>query len=973
MIPHSPINISPHIQLNSPKQNSNNNQEQERSITSIKKEKKTFFLFQYFKNICIAFYKCLKNKKNSILLYLNFPTEIVIFLFPILSISFTLSILFHHYFYGTILFKDYNSEFKIEVLDTIINKENEMEIKMASDRVYYEFEDKISNIIFTKVYLKEMIRHHILSNKTILNISKLIYSDLDNIQFRYSIEEEQIIKYLDNDTISSNNLNELAKIYYLFFPYIISESKSYNNIIRDSFLITYEFNDSLNVVDKFFFNFPSKKKILGRSSNFNVNNIYTEPYIIEENNLTLTKEENEDFYRINWFYEKDLEFRKNINKKKSKLSIENYNSIIESSLSQYHFLIIQYYFEYNNKKFITNNIVSFEQSNAKFNHFDYFIFTMENDETNSKIKQFSDNRTYTISGSKINSLSQSEIYSMYFKLGMKRLNSSFFLDGINYDTFDIEQFNNLNEYYDIIETFKADVSVFSSFFFFGKFLQNIKNIQNNENLLISGFTNKTLINEICGYFNYSAFFEFFYKFKNHINCLSQNEMYYYKETHNIKINEKDNLTFQRDFPHCNCVPLYCLNYQELKNLNDDDFLKLKLNIDNNPEKYIVTNLSLPKKCYLKFYGYEQINKSNIDSYSLNKYLHGDYYNISYISDFTLFLLNVVDNGFYESLINFFKNKLNQKLNKYYLFFDLFVTFNMFLFIIYLFKILRKFSLIIHEFKNKHEAFMFNMEIIKKNEDYSPNINEIEEEDKLSIQNITSFNNNDIKDSSENHPLISSFNENKNEVNNLDNTLLDEVFIIFCKYFNLDPEQVNLNLEKNEKGSKLKAKIELMKEKNELWDLLVHLSQDAPKFRLNLSLDINLYQNTKLNKNFLKGICKIKGTEKRQIYLTQNVLYELLSTERVSDYGLVLNLHFNYIDNSKKNMNDAIKKTMFEDANISKVKLICKKREEIIDEFEKGFEGDDFLKLDKLESTFNFFLINVYHKYITQIIEESHND
>ena len=37
--------------------------------------------------------------------------------------------------------------------------------------------------------------------------------------------------------------------------------------------------------------------------------------------------------------------------------------------------------------------------------------------------------------------------------------------------------------------------------------------------------------------------------------------------------------------------------------------------------------------------------------------------------------------------------------------------------------------------------------------------------------------------------------------------------------------------------------------------------------------------------------------------------------------------------------------MFEDALASKVKLICKKREEIIDEFEKGFEGDDFLKLD----------------------------
>ena len=63
---------------------------------------------------------------------------------------------------------------------------------------------------------------------------------------------------------------------------------------------------------------------------------------------------------------------------------------------------------------------------AKFNNFDYFINTMENDDINEELKQFSDNRTYTISGSKINSLSQSEIYSMYFKLGIKRLNSSFF-------------------------------------------------------------------------------------------------------------------------------------------------------------------------------------------------------------------------------------------------------------------------------------------------------------------------------------------------------------------------------------------------------------------------------------------------------------------------------------------------------------------------------------------------------------------
>ena len=82
--------------------------------------------------------------------------------------------------------------------------------------------------------------------------------------------------------------------------------------------------------------------------------------------------------------------------------------------------------------------------------------------------------------------------------------------------------------------------------------------------LISVFTNTTLINKICGYFNYSAFFDFFYNIDDPINCLSENEMYIYKISHNIKINEKNNLTSKRDYPHCNCVLLYCLNYNELK-------------------------------------------------------------------------------------------------------------------------------------------------------------------------------------------------------------------------------------------------------------------------------------------------------------------------------------------------------------------------------------------------------------------------
>ena len=51
-------------------------------------------------------------------------------------------------------------------------------------------------------------------------------------------------------------------------------------------------------------------------------------------------------------------------------------------------------------------------------------------------------------------------------------------------------------------------------------------------------------------------------------------MYIYKISHNIKINEKNNLASKRDYPHCNCVPLYCLN-SKLKHFKKKRFFRFK--------------------------------------------------------------------------------------------------------------------------------------------------------------------------------------------------------------------------------------------------------------------------------------------------------------------------------------------------------------------------------------------------------------
>ena len=52
------------------------------------------------------------------------------------------------------------------------------------------------------------------------------------------------------------------------------------------------------------------------------------------------------------------------------------------------------------------------------------------------------------------------------------------------------------------------------------------------------------------------------------------------------------------------------------------------------------------------------------------------------------------------------------------------------------------------------------------------------------------------------------------------------------------------------------------------------------------------------------------------------------------------------------------------------KLILKRKNVLIDIFKNRFESDDFLNYNKLDSAFNFFLINSYYKYSRQIALEN---
>jgi len=55
-----------------------------------------------------------------------------------------------------------------------------------------------------------------------------------------------------------------------------------------------------------------------------------------------------------------------------------------------------------------------------------------------------------------------------------------------------------------------------------------------------------------------------------------------------------------------------------------------------------------------------------------------------------------------------------------------------------------------------------------------------------------------------------------------------------------------------------------------------------------------------------------------------------------------------------------------------IKLILKQKNELMEYFKFKFESDDYINYNRIESSFNFFLVNSYYKYLKQIVLEGYN-
>ena len=666
---------------------------------------------------------------------------------------------------------------------------------------------------------------------------------------------------------------------------------------------------------------------------------------------------------------------------------------------------MQSYFHSDNKSYIINIIYFIGQKIIKDEYLDFSTFILINDSILPMIEEkYSDNDTFLISKSRIPELALSSKLSQYFHYGMYDKNYNFFKHGVSFDNINIQTLAEPLKYYKSSERFNIDLRYFSSLYLYSslyRILDYNKTTEETKPLTEIYFFNKdNILQNICSRINFNSYIS--YLKLEQIDCFDDNNLLYYSE----RDTQEDIFHFNYNtMPYCICLPLYCLK-----------------NLDNNhvPDKIeYIEEMILPDKCQNNYKTYLNgineifknqsdevisflefnfgLNDINIFSENIKESIEKEYYIIkSYkfpqFPDLTFLIFSFVDNSPLKEILCNLITKIDT-IKSYYIIIELsgmilaFVIGN-----IIIIRNIKKISNVIFDFEKIHEKFLYKLESssmsgLNKNNDntiFNSNFN-IDSEKLSNTDNLGLIKNVKIT-------------EDSNIDNNLffsnENSLFNELLLLYCKYYNITKEELIKKNYKSKHSNKKKDKYQ-SEEENELFKFLRIMSIYIPKFKLNVSVEYNFYLNSNLNNNYIKSITKGQHLKARQ--LTQSVIFELLSTECTQDNsGLITNLNFKYITNiniDSKIDNNAIKNSMFsfadtemknfkhkifeskdiliEDENIKdNLKIIWKEKNKVFEELENNFENDDYLKKEKLREAFDSFLINTYYKYLQKILTDS---
>jgi hypothetical protein len=965
----------------------------------IKKQKVSFIkkILNIFINIKKSFIYIIKrcmNFKSKI----SIIAQTTLFLIPITIFCLLLIIYVHMHFYEDLYIFNLTKLFKEDFLDYYIVEMDDMHSELDGYVAKENYLD-LENQLFYEVYYKELASIGILDspNKQILpNISlhsETLYLFLDKDEKLidagdiYTIPKNKAKKYIDD----RGSLGELAKIFYYMIP-IMGNGAFYMNIfINQTFFIAYELNETKQIKDKeLFFTIPRKKDSFIDNDNFTPTGNQLNP-IIENKKSRDTNQLYDFHYNENWFVKQDYEFRESINISQdshSEISLAHLNNEHNGNINKSLIITSQQYIKRNDKNYIINIIFFLKQNilNKKTNEYSTFIIRKnQNFSENIEKEKYSDNETYVILKSDITEYSLTNIDYQYFHYGLHDINYSFYRNGIFFDSFNLDSLHNPFKYYSTVGKFQTDLKYLTTLYLYKSLFQSINYAiisKKREEIYLYSFNDEERVKSICNAINLKEYIG--YMKNSDIDCFSVENSLYYNES---LFKNKSMIDIHSKYPHCSCLPLYCL--EKYENIKDKDF------IDDNIT--LASKINLPNKCQNYFMSYSKPEDSTIN-YTSYHYVYNYYH--SFIgsrvvlpnNDYIKFQLQEINQlpGYFFFIVTQIASNADLFLYYYYnlstkvqIIVLVSVSFfiSSFVFVIVIYLSLRKYTLIIKEFKEKYELFLFQSE---GNEE--SNENKIKKNTEEKKNHITE----------EIMPLLQ--NENVSEKNNLnlnENSLLSDLFSIFCKYYKISSHDIEKFFLIQKHETKSQMKINMMMEKNELFKLLSMFSVYAPIFKLNLSLEYKMYNYSQIIKKYDQYISQVMNIDKEQTRLTQNILYELLSTENISDYGLVTNFNFKYISNIKAEFKEnSIKNAIFiniinkrrgnsiskeisindeflllKDGDEHNIKLVLKKRNELIEMFRRKIqsESDEYININKLESSFNFFLINSYYKYLKQIV------
>ena len=775
----------------------------------------------YFSKCFINCFSSFKNKKKKWFSNCSIMNQFLIMFLSITQVISSFLIIVHIYFFDNIFKFDYFTLVKEEYLQKVIKDVDNVIFDLSSEYIKNHVEE-IGNLLFFKIYFDELISIGLLDGDNIFpNISNITQTFFDFMEpllvidrsnLNFSIPSNMSRKYIDE---RNDSLAELAKVYYNIFPMISFQAFAIQNYINQSFLVAYEMDEDNNVIgEQLYFNFPRPNNNIISCNNFNPCNDFISPKI-NKTKSSHSKLLNNSFYSENWFTKQDYDFRESSKFGDNKLSYFHLNINYELKLNQSFVVTLQNFIKNNKcKRYIINNIYFIGKKALILDSFDHSVFLVTNASNSVKEEKYSDNRTFVISKSNITEITLSSLVDHYFHYSIISNDYNFYYDGIFYDNINLNYLSESTKYYTTIKEFNFDLRYFSPLYLYTKLFQKSSyhtNYSNEEHINIFTFNEKWHIHDICNKFNFQIYKN--YLIENKINCWNNKNLMYYNEG---KVN--NSIMDGVSIPFCICLPLYCIQN------NNKDF-------DPNKIEY-VEKINLPEKCQnnLKYYRNGIINRNadeadifDIENEELKfgqpiiQQLEVEYIKFSFQKykgeeDLNFIIISIADNKASKIILTQFVKKLNQLRVYFIITVTISTTFLEFFMNILIIINLCRISNIIYEYINNLNIFLANLKSKKDNKENIDNDFNYKEKTGFIIDTSNNFDNlpllkKDFLEKKINNKLRYSFN-------NDDNYLIDSIFKIYCKYYQIPEEKMLINFKENQ----IKTKEKALYENNELFKL-----------------------------------------------------------------------------------------------------------------------------------------------------------